>query len=221
MSFSPPAAGEAATVWLLRGHTTDDDRAPVVVIFQGSRRSTSIGIVIVRRRAAHIVQIVKDGQFYPALSAGGCITTSSSGMSAFVALPTALLVVVRVLPPFLLALLLLLAAAPPPIVTVLVMRPLVISAASPTGQSAISACQVVRHDTTQYANDNARNTEHIMCRRIFASKYVYVRIAVWPSCVRSRDRERLFCFVLFCLHLLLIDCIAHCPSLHSHRQHRR
>ena len=150
MSFSPPAAGEAATVWLLRGHTTDDHRAPVVVIVQGSRRSTSIGIVIVRRRAAHIVQIVKDGQFNATLSACGCITTRSSGMSAFVTLPTALLVVVRVLPPFLLALLLLLtAAAPPPIVAVLVMRPLVISAASSTGQSAVSACQVVRHDTLE------------------------------------------------------------------------
>ena len=146
MSFSPPAAVEAATVWLLRGHTTDDDRGSVVVItIQGPRRSTSIGIVIVRRRAAHIVQIVKDGQFYPALSACGC-TTTSSGMSAFVTLPTALLVVVRVLPPFLLALLLL-TAAPPPIVAVLVMRPLVISAASSTGQSAVSACQIVRHDT--------------------------------------------------------------------------
>ena len=149
MSFSPPAAGEAATVWLLRGHTTDDHRAPVVVIVQGSRRSTSIGRVIVRRRAAHIVQIVKDGQFNATLSACGCITTRSSGMSAFVTLPTALLVVVRVLPPFLLALLLLLAAAPPPIVAALVMRPLVISAASSTGQSAVSACQVVRHDTLE------------------------------------------------------------------------
>ena len=144
MSFSPPAAVEAATVWLLRGHTTDDDRGSVVVItIQGPGRSTGIGIV--RRRAAHIVQIVKDGQFNATLSACGC-TTTSSGMSAFVTLPTALLVVVRVLPPFLLALLLL-TAAPPPIVAVLVMRPLVISAASSTGQSAVSACQVVRHDT--------------------------------------------------------------------------
>lgn len=141
MSFSPPTAVEAATVWLLRGHTTDDDRGSVVVItIQGPRRSTSIGIVVVRRRAAHIVQIVKDGQFNATLSACSC-TTTSSGMSAFVTLPTALLVV-RVLPPFLLALLLL-TAAPPPIVA----RPLVIiSAASSTGQSAVSACQVVRHN---------------------------------------------------------------------------
>mmetsp|Transcript_14683 Transcript_14683/g.42261 ORF Transcript_14683/g.42261 Transcript_14683/m.42261 type:complete len:320 (+) Transcript_14683:1272-2231(+) len=141
VSPSPPVVVvivAATTVWLLLGHTGDHDGRLVVV--QGSGRIISIVIVIVRWRA-HLVEIVKDGLLVSVLTAVSASATSRPATSVLtsIALPTALLVV-RMLAPFLLA------AAPPPIVVI--MRLVIASAASSsTGQSTVSACQVVRHAT--------------------------------------------------------------------------
>jgi len=128
---SPPSVVIATIIRLVCGHSYHYRRSIVIEASAPDCSGHSIGVLVVRRWA-HIVEIVNNS--FPVMPTAAVPITLS----------TALSVVLRMLS-FLLAVLF----APAPVVALLMLLLVVSATAAAGGQSAVSACQVVRHTTLE------------------------------------------------------------------------